>query len=837
MKHLLYLFLFSSLLFPDNRFRLKKANVMESKTIQGESVKFISGNVIFTKGTLVLNCQEGRHYENNDLAILYRRVSAIQDGRTLTCDTLKFYSKEDRILSIGSPHVWDPDYDLKADTITVFTEKDSGVALGNVLLIQKGQIITADRIEYQKDPEKDGISYTAIGNVTIEDSSRIATCGLAQYDRSNEMTILEIEPEIKDNGRILSGEKIILSYHEEELKKLHIPKKSSAITPVNGYQQSKFDSLAFGDTLLFQDDMEGSVLSGFFKNGSLDSLRIEGMAKTLYHVFEDSIYQGKNNASGDTIIMTFLNSDLDQLYIIGGSEGKYSPDPISNDMNFPVIYSANKIHYRLKDEETDFKGNANINHEKTNLEAGFVTVNWKSNMLNAIPKLEKDTLNEPIRPLIKEKGKDPMSGDEMTYNLETKKGRIIQGHTKADDGYYTGDQIRNETEKVIFIENSTYTTCDLDTAHFHFESKRMKVIQNDIVIARPIILHLGQIPIFGLPLGIFPHKGGQRHSGWIMPSYGESKSRGQYLQGLGFYWAASDYWDSKFTLDFGDMEGAVFKMNNAYRMRYKFNGNLNIRNQQFLSGSNNISDITNARKSSTNIRWNHTQKLRYNQSFNANVTYSSSGDYDFRKKYGQTEAERMNQKAISNMSYSKRWPKAKNSISVNIYENRDLLIDQKVSPPDEFIDVNENGIWDNEDSLSADYNGNGEWDANPYFIEPSRPNYQINEANRTLPAFSFRHGQSNLFPTTAKDKNWFNTIAYNYGLNYTNKDRDYYESDFLNGTDSLVWISDSKGDPIIQNEQNSGWVHTSSLNAPQKLFKYISVNPSINLRSVWVDES
>jgi hypothetical protein len=96
----------------------------------------------------------------------------------------------------------------------------------------------------------------------------------------------------------------------------------------------------------------------------------------------------------------------------------------------------------------------------------------------------------------------------------------------------------------------------------------------------------------------------------------------------------------------------------------------------------------------------------------------------------------MDQKAISKISYSKRWPKAKNSISVNIYENRDLLIDQKVSPPDEFIDVNENGIWDNEDSLSADYNGNGEWDANPYFIEPSRSNYQINEANRTLPAFS-----------------------------------------------------------------------------------------------------
>jgi len=239
-----YILFLTSAVLADNRLRLKKANVLENKTINGESVKYISGNVVFTKGTLTLNCQEGRHYEKDELAVLYRNVSALQEGRTLTCDTLKFYSREDRIFSIGSPHVWDKDYDLKADSLTVFTEQDSGVALGNVILIQKGQVITANRIEYQKDKVQDGVSYTAIGNVTIEDSSRIATCGRANYDRTNEITVLEIEPEIKDGGRILSGEKIVLTYKEEELKKLHIPKKAFALPPIKGYQQSQVDSQA-----------------------------------------------------------------------------------------------------------------------------------------------------------------------------------------------------------------------------------------------------------------------------------------------------------------------------------------------------------------------------------------------------------------------------------------------------------------------------------------------------------------------------------------------------------------------------------------------------------------
>ncbi len=142
-------------------------------------------------------------------------------------------------------------------------------------------------------------------------------------------------------------------------------------------------------------------------------------------------------------------------------------------------------------------------------------------------------------------------------------------------------------------------------------------------------------------------------------------------------------------------------------MRYKFNGGLSIRNQQHLTDSKNISDITETRRSSTNIRWNHTQKLRNNQSFNANVTYSSSGDYDFSKKYGHSEADRMNQKAISNVSYSKRWPKAKNSSSTNYYSNPDLLIDEKTNP------------------------------ASNYYITPTRAGTKINIENRTFPKFLF----------------------------------------------------------------------------------------------------
>ena len=801
MKLVYSILLITCFLFSDNRLHLEKADIMKNKTIKGETIQYISGDVIFSKGTLTLKCQNGTNNQNSGIATLMDSVSSIQKNRNLTCDTLYFYSKEDKIISFGNPHLWDKNYELFADTIIVYTKSDSGVALGSVTLKQKGQIINSDRLEYKKSSIDTSVSYSAIGNVSIKDTLRLATCGRANYERSKEITSLELNPKISEGSQVISGEKIILTYNNEILENLTIPAQAHVKTSSFGFQKKNIDSTEFLDSTEFFDDLTGSFLSGVFKNGQLDSMRLEGMSTTLYHIFEDSIYQGKNETSGDTIIISFKNKETHNIKVIGGAEGSFYPDTIGSTIESPIVYSANRINYRLPEKETDLEGYAKIRHDNTDLESGYIKVDWETNILNALPQSNFTQLFEPLNPVIIERGKDPMSGIKMAYNLKTKKGRVVKGGTKADDGYYTGSEIRNETKKNIFIKNSTYTTCESDTPHFHFESKKMKIVQNDIVIARPIILHLAQIPIIGLPFGIFPHQGGQRHSGWIMPTYGESKSRGQYLDGLGFYWAPSQYWDSKITTRFGDRQGLLFHVNNRYHLRYKFSGSLYMRSQQFLVGSKNITDITSSRKSALNVRWTHRQTMRNNQSLNANITYSSSGDYN--KKYGITQAERMNQKTISNLSYSKRWPKSKNSISTNLYSNQDLLINEKI------------------DTASA------------YYIKPTRAGSQLNIINKTLPNFSFRHGQSSLFPTTATTKSWYNNINWNYGLAFTNKDRDYYESEkiTLDDTTSFYQWKENK-----INEQNTVWSHTSSINAPQKLFKYISINPSLSIRSVWVDK-
>jgi len=401
------------------------------------------------------------------------------------------------------------------------------------------------------------------------------------------------------------------------------------------------------------------------------------MATTLFHFFEDSLYQGVNNASGDTISLYFLENDLNHIIVSGGSQGIYTPDSISQEMDSPVSYESEIIDFKVPDEVTTLQENAKLHYEDIDLLAGYVDVDWSTNLLYALPAAPGDSVIVPIQPSLLQTGQEPMDGDTMTFNLYTQHGKVIKGATKVEDGFYYGEEIRNEDKSIIFVQKSLYTTCDLKLPHFHFDSDKMKLIQNDKVIAKPVVLYISGIPIFALPFAIFPHQGGSRHSGWIMPSYGESRIRGQFLDGLGYYWAPNPYWDTKFILNFADRQGITLKTLNRYKKRYKYSGNLHLETLQFLTGGeNDIIGIKDARKTDYVIKWDHNQVLRRQQTFNVNAKYYSNGDYNH--STGLQQTKRLKQQAISNATYRKSWKKSNNSISLNFNVTQDLMSNSRI---------------------------------------------------------------------------------------------------------------------------------------------------------------
>ena len=626
-----------------------------------------------------------------------------------------------------------------------------------------------------------------------------------------------INPKIIDDNQTIAGSEIYLNYNDDLLESLFIPSNAHATHPSKGIRERikivEQDTTIYQDSLEFTDDMSGSLMRGYFVDGKLDSIRLEGMATTIYHIFEDSVYQGKNQASGDTITMNFGENDIEKIFISGGSEGTYTPDSTGADMDGPVIYKSEDIEYNVTNEFTDLHGDATIDYTNVNLNAGFINVAWRDNLLRATPESERDSSYGIIRPSMVEDNEEPMVGDTMIYNLETRNGKVIKGTTKAEDGFYHGEEIRNKNMDIFYAEHAAYTTCDLDDPHFHFEMNRMKMINEDKVVARPIILYIADIPIFGLPFGVFPHQKGRRHSGWIMPTYGTDSRWGGYINGLGFYWAASDYYDSKFTMSLYDRDGITLRSQNQYNKRYKYNGSFDLETKQRFSSSvpdedRDIYNLGSNRQSDYVVRWNHRQQLRNNQSAAVNASYYSSGDYN--RRTGIEQQKRLNQQAVSNATYSKRWPKSRNSLSINLSSRRDLMAEQK---------INQNSV---------------------FYNQPTRAGQQINITNNTLPQMAFSHSQRALFPTKAKKKSWYNNINYNYSSRFTNNLKNYYESEVYSiddSTNGYRWITDKNDDPLSDTFSDYIIAHSTGLNMSSKIFKYFNISPSLSLKSDWVNRT
>ena len=212
----------------DDRLRLKQADVLENITVDGKSIQYLRGNVIFHKGDKVMNCEWARFDQKTEQGFLFGNVSMVEDVQNLTCDSLFVDSPKDIMIAYSNTHVWDTTYSLVADTLFYFSELDSGSANGNTTLIQDKQTIKGDRIEYFEIPESDGVSYAARGNVSITEEGRLATCGEAIYDRENGKTTLRIKPKILDNNQTIAGSEIFLEYDEDVLKSLFIPSNAHA---------------------------------------------------------------------------------------------------------------------------------------------------------------------------------------------------------------------------------------------------------------------------------------------------------------------------------------------------------------------------------------------------------------------------------------------------------------------------------------------------------------------------------------------------------------------------------------------------------------------------------
>ena len=227
-----------------------------------------------------------------------------------------------------------------------------------------------------------------------------------------------------------------------------------------------------------------------------------------------------------------------------------------------IGYSADSVFYNTADSVLTLSGNAVVNYGEVTLKAGRILFNTSTDMLFAqdLPDSNSDETQVPTL----EDPQGTLVGESMQYNIQSRLGRIFRGRTAYDQGFFEGESIRVDGESTLRIDLGSYSTCD-NPFHKHYvlKSAKTKIIPNDKALVKNVVAYVYGMPVFYLPFYVLPLKRG-RHSGFTVPTYGSGPTQGAYVRNMGYYWAASEYWDFKGTADFSGSEGVLLRP----RLRY-----------------------------------------------------------------------------------------------------------------------------------------------------------------------------------------------------------------------------------------------------------------------------
>ncbi len=309
-----------------------------------------------------------------------------------------------------------------------------------------------------------------------------------------------------------------------------------------------------------------------------------------------------------------------------------------------------------------------IKYRELQLTSDRIDINWNTSQMHAtgVPDTA-DTTGKKYRgtPDMKD-GNEVYHGHELSYDFDTKKGRIDVANTTIDQGYYHGDEIKKVGSDVLYVEDGRYTTCDLPEPHYFFFSPKMKVVPQDKVVAEPVYLYIADVPVFALPFGIFPNQRGRR-SGIIAPAYGEDGRRGKFLSHLGYYFALSDYMDINFKSDLYTKGGWAAYSNYRYALRYAFSGSVNGEYKKLYTGES--TDPGRTEDESYRLGITHMQDFDPTTHLNVNFSFASQNSY--RNTIDLNQA--LNQYLTSNATLSKSWEGSPNSVTLSVTRQQNLL--------------------------------------------------------------------------------------------------------------------------------------------------------------------
>ncbi len=386
---------------------------------------------------------------------------------------------------------------------------------------------------------------------------------------------------------------------------------------------------------------------------------------TSLNEFADSLLQQK----ADTLFTDTLSQSKDSLKVQTGVS--YDLKMAKDTLEAIVKYSASdSMVYDIANERIYLYGSAHIEQDKLNLDAERITFNYTARTVNAIG--VQDSLgNWKGKPIFKDSGQE-FESDEITYNFDTKKGKIRKLLTQQGDGILIGEQVKKNERDEMFVQDAYYTTCNLEHPHYKIKVNKLKVIPKKLIVSGPAQLEIADIPTpLVLPFGIFPLMEEQT-SGVIFPSYGYSPDAGYYLQRGGWYFALGEYLDLAITGDIYSQGRWRLNAASRYKKRYHYTGSFNLEYGVIPSGRTFTDAFTTRNQFS--VRWSHSQdpKSIPNSTFSSSVNFGTSS---YNREFETSNEQVLTNTLSSSINYTKTFVGSPFRMSLNATHNQNTNTD------------------------------------------------------------------------------------------------------------------------------------------------------------------
>jgi len=276
-----------------------------------------------------------------------------------------------------------------------------------------------------------------------------------------------------------------------------------------------------------------------------------------------------------------------------------------------------------KKKELTLYNEAELYYKDIELKSGVIIMNYEKDEVYA-GRIKDSTGTYSQYPYFKQ-GANVIEADSIHFNTVTKKARVWNSRTDQGEFRVKAEITKKENDSVIFMKNAIFTTSkNIEKPEYYFKASKIKLVPGQKVVVGPTNMWIADVPTpLGLPFAFFPTSN-KAVSGLLIPSYGDSNSRGYYLQNGGYYLAISDYFDVSITGDYYTNGSNGLRFQSTYAKRYSFTGNININFENIITSERGLPDYERAKN--YNIQWSHSQdaKANPNSRFSASVNLGSS---------------------------------------------------------------------------------------------------------------------------------------------------------------------------------------------------------------------